>query len=117
MTASEAWPSGLGTAEAQAVKEVARSYFENNAPRMRYHWFRQCGLFTGPGVVEAGCKNGTCQRLKQSGMHWTTAGADAIAALRCQQASRPEDQIWRVPRTRHQPPEQPSPLNDLITYE
>jgi hypothetical protein len=34
------------------------------------------------------------QRLKLSGMRWTVAGADAIAALRCQQASRPEDQIW-----------------------
>jgi hypothetical protein len=27
-------------------------------------------------------------------MRWTVAGADAISALRCQQASRPEDQIW-----------------------
>ncbi len=32
---------------------TALGYFENNAPRMRYHWFRQCGLFTGSGVVEA----------------------------------------------------------------
>jgi hypothetical protein len=27
------------------------------------------------------------QRLKQSGMHWTVSGADAIIALRCTQAS------------------------------
>ncbi len=27
-------------------------YFLNNAPRMRYHWFRSRGLFTGSGVVE-----------------------------------------------------------------
>ena len=27
-------------------------YFENNAPRMRYRWFRQCGLFVGSGLVE-----------------------------------------------------------------
>jgi len=44
----------------------------------------------------ASCKSG--QRLKQSGMHWTVRGADAIATLRCQQASRPEDQIWRARR-------------------
>lgn len=74
--------------------DTALGYFENNAPRMRYHWFRQCGLFTGSGVVEASCKTIIGQRLKQSGMHWTIRGADAIAALRCQQASRPEDQIW-----------------------
>jgi hypothetical protein len=73
---------------------TALGYFENNAPRMRYHWFRQCGLFVGSGLVEAGCKSVIGQRLKQSGMHWTVNGADAIAALRCQQASRPEDQTW-----------------------
>jgi hypothetical protein len=69
--------------------EVERElgYFLNNAPRMRYHWFRQCGLFVGSGVVEAGCKAVIGQRLKQSGMHWTVAGADSIIALRCAQAS------------------------------
>jgi hypothetical protein len=77
--------------------DTALGYFENNAPRMRYHWFRQCGLFTGSGVVEAGCKTVIGQRLKLSGMHWTTAGADAITTLRCQQASRPEDKIWGTP--------------------
>jgi hypothetical protein len=77
--------------------DTALGYFENNAPRMRYHWFRQCGLFVGSGVVEAGCKTVIGQRLKLSGMHWTTAGADAITTLRCQQASRPEDRIWRAP--------------------
>ncbi len=73
---------------------TALGYFENNAPRMRYHWFRSRGLFVGSGVVESGCKAVIGQRLKLSGMHWTVAGADAIATLRCQQASRPEDQIW-----------------------
>jgi hypothetical protein len=60
---------------------------------MRCHWFRQCGLFAGSGVVEASCKTVIGQRLKQSGMHWTVNGADAIATLRCQHASRPQDQI------------------------
>jgi hypothetical protein len=27
-------------------------------------------------------------------MRWTIADADAIATLRCQQASRPDDRIW-----------------------
>jgi hypothetical protein len=67
--------------------DTALGYFENNAPRMRYHWFRQCGLFVGSGVVEASCKTVIGQRLKQSGMHWTTGGADAIIALRCREAS------------------------------
>jgi hypothetical protein len=62
-------------------------YFLNNAPRMRYHWFRSRGLFVGSGVVEAGCKAVIGQRLKQSGMHWTVNGADSIITLRCAQAS------------------------------
>jgi hypothetical protein len=74
--------------------DTALGYFQNNAPRMRYHWFRQCGLFVGSGLVEAGCKSVLGHRLKRAGMHWTVPGAEAIAALRCQQASRPEDRIW-----------------------
>jgi hypothetical protein len=81
---------------------TALGYFENNAPRMRYHWFRQCGLFVGSGVAESSCKTVTGQRLKQSGMHWTVSGADAITALRCQQASRPQDRIR--PPSRNQAP-------------
>jgi hypothetical protein len=80
-----------GAKKDEAEKELG--YFLSNAPRMRYHWFRRCGLFVGSGVVEASCKTVIGQRLKQSGMHWTVNGADAIAALRCQQASRTEDRI------------------------
>jgi len=87
----------------QGVKknEVDRElgYFLNNAPRMRYHWFRQCGLFTGSGVVEASCKTVIGQRLKQSGMHWTVAGADAITALRCREASSTWEAICNNPDT------------------
>jgi hypothetical protein len=73
--------------------DTALGYFENNAHRMRYKWFRSRGLFVGSGVVESGCKAVIGQRLKLSGMRWTVTGADAIATLRCQQASRPEDRI------------------------
>jgi hypothetical protein len=74
-----------GVKKAEVDKELG--YFLNNAPRMRYHWFRSRGLFVGSGVVEAGCKSVIGQRLKQSGMHWTVNGADAITTLRCAQAS------------------------------
>ena len=78
--------------------DTALGYFENNAPRMRYKWFRSRGLFVGSGVVESGCKAVIGQRLKLSGMHWTVAGASAITTLRCQQASQPEDPIWHPAR-------------------
>jgi hypothetical protein len=73
--------------------EKELGYFLNNAPRMRYHWFRSRGLFVGSGVVEAGCKAVIGQRLKQSGMHWTVTGADSIIALRCAEASSHQEAI------------------------
>jgi hypothetical protein len=79
--------------------DTALGYFENNAPRMRYHWFRQCGLFVGSGVVEASCKTIVGQRLKQAGMHWTVNGADAIIALRCREASSTREAICNTPHT------------------
>jgi hypothetical protein len=63
------------------------------AARMRNEWLRQCGLFAGSAVVEAGCEAVIGQRLKQARMHRTTDGADAIMTLRCHQASRHEDRI------------------------
>jgi hypothetical protein len=58
-------------------------YFSDNAHRMQYAKFRRQGMFVGSGVIEAGCKNVIGKRLKQSGMHWSVRGANAIIALRC----------------------------------
>jgi hypothetical protein len=58
-------------------------YFETNMARMRYPEFRHQGFFVGSGVIEAGCKSIVGVRLKQSGMFWTTRGANSIIALRC----------------------------------
>ena len=35
---------------------TALGYFENNAPRMRYHWFRSRGLFAGSVVAGSGAR-------------------------------------------------------------
>ena len=79
--------------------EGVLGHFPANAPRMRYRWFRSRGLFVGSGVVEASCKAVTGQRLKQSGMHWTVNGADAIIALRCREASSQWEAICNTPHT------------------
>ena len=86
-----------GVNKDETEKELG--YFLNNAPRMRYHWFRSRGLFVGSGVVEASCKTIVGQRLKQAGMHWTVAGADAIIALRCREASSTWEAICNTPHT------------------
>ena len=66
---------------------------------------------TRPGCATSGsgpaaCSSAPCRRVRLQGGHrpapqalregWTVAGADAITTLRCQQASRPEDRIWRA---------------------
>lgn len=82
--------------EANAQKQVDKEigYFQINAHRMRYADFRRQGLFVGSGVVEAGCRNVIGLRLKQSGMHWTVRGANAIIALRCAELSGRWEEFW-----------------------
>jgi hypothetical protein len=89
------YPIADGIKKDEVERELG--YFLNNAPRMRYHWFRDRGLFVGSGVVEAGCKTVIGQRLKQSGMHWTLDGADSIITLRCHQASSHPETVCRSP--------------------
>jgi hypothetical protein len=83
-------------ASAQDELRKATEYFKTNAERMRYDHFRQQGLFVGSGVVEAGGKTVIGRRLKQSGMHWTLRGANAILALRCWDLSGRWEQFWEA---------------------
>jgi hypothetical protein len=61
---------------------------------MQYKRYRECGLFVGSGVVEAGCRTVVGQRLKQSGMHWTVQAAHNIAGLRALMISGRWDDYW-----------------------
>ncbi len=70
-------------------------YFGTNTLRMCYKYFRARGFFVGSGVVEAGCKTVIGHRLKQSGMRWTVAGANAVIALRCRLLGNRWDDLWR----------------------
>ena len=60
-----------------------REYLITNKSRLNYPRFRKLGLCTSSGIVESGCKHVVGARVKQSGMHWTVRGANAIIALRC----------------------------------
>jgi hypothetical protein len=86
------WASKKAQNREAIRKEV--NYLEANKDRMRYADFRVNGFFVGSGVIEAGCKNIICQRMKRSGMEWTVQGANAIIALRtCYLSNRIED-FW-----------------------
>lgn len=69
-------------------------YIRRNRHRMRYLRFRQMGLCTSSGVVEAGCKVAIATRLKRAGMHWTVLGSNAIIALRCCILSGRFEDFW-----------------------
>lgn len=69
-------------------------YLHRNRERMNYPAFEAQGLCTSTGVVEAGCKVAIGTRLKRAGMHWTTAGANAIIALRCCRLSGRFQDFW-----------------------
>jgi hypothetical protein len=69
-------------------------YFEHNAPYMHYAEYRKKQFFVGSGVVEAGCRTVIGERLKQSGMHWSVRGANAIIALRCCIMSGRFEDFW-----------------------
>ncbi len=75
--------------------EKALHYFEHNVARMQYGSFRQRGFFIGSGVIEAGCKTVVGSRCKQSGMFWSSPGAEKIIALRCIHQSRRIASFWK----------------------
>ena len=77
-------------------------YILKNRRRMRYPKFRQQGLCTSSGVVEAGCKVVIGTRLKRAGMHWTVKGANAIIALRCSKLSGRFEDFWERHSERRQ---------------
>ena len=81
---------------AETCEEARKNatYFSTNRERMNYPKLRAMGLCVATGVVEGGCKHIVGARLKQGGMRWTVAGANAIIALRCAVESNRFDDFW-----------------------
>lgn len=101
----ELWEGGveavLGalTREGEAMASQIH-YFETNRERMRYAQFRSQGYPIGSGTVESACKRVIGARLKQAGMCWSKAGAQAVLSLRAELLSGRWNTIW--PATRPQ---------------
>ncbi len=69
-------------AGAQEVVGQTCQYYEQHRAHMAYAEFRAQGYQIGSGLAESACKRLVSQRAKGPGMHWTVAGAQAIATLR-----------------------------------
>jgi len=79
-------------------KSIAQelAYFRKQKKRMRYFELQSNGFMIGSGIVEAACKTLVTQRLKQSGMRWSTAGAQAILTPRGWDQSERFDEAWAL---------------------
>jgi hypothetical protein len=60
----------------------AANYFANNQDHMKYHEYLAQGFPIGSGVAEGACRHVVKDRMEQSGMRWTVAGAQAMLHTR-----------------------------------
>jgi hypothetical protein len=87
----------LATAHPQKkLVRRALTYFRTNRARMRYADLKAKGFPIGSGVVEAACKTLVTQRLKLSGMRWSTKGAQAVLTPRGWDQSERFDEAWAL---------------------
>ena len=71
----------LPNAKRQSLQSTI-TYFENNREHMRYDEYLRKGYPIGSGVAEGACRHLVKDRLEQTGMRWTVAGAQAMLHLR-----------------------------------
>ena len=71
-----------GSAELPGKVEALLSYLTRNQHRIDYQRYLKLGLMIGSGVVESSNRRIVTVRLKQSGMFWSTDGAQAVMGLR-----------------------------------
>lgn len=69
-------------------------YFAPRVNRMQYDQYRQKGYYIGSGAVESANRYAVQDRLKKSGMMWSTNGANGIAKLKTMYLSDRWDNIW-----------------------
>jgi hypothetical protein len=88
----------LSSSNAEVTKKIKDNitYFENNQCRMHYDEYKAKGYHIGSGTAESACKHVVGQRLKQSGMTWSLAGAEAILQLRILWKNNQWDRFWQT---------------------
>ncbi len=79
----------------QIMRQVER-YLRERLPQLAYADFLAAGYPIGSGVVESANKLVVEARLKGAGMHWTTANANALLALRGVLCSQRWDDSWQA---------------------
>lgn len=70
------------SASKRRTLQTVIGYFDNNRQHMRYDEYLAAGYPIGSGVAEGACRHLVKDRLEQTGMRWTVAGAQAMLHLR-----------------------------------
>jgi hypothetical protein len=81
-TLAREWQALPCRGETAVVRDAQVTYFTNQASRMAYDRYRAAGWDIGSGMVESACKCLIGAREKGSGMRWSEAGAQSVAAVR-----------------------------------
>ena len=84
-------------AQRQAVRRAV-GYYRRNRPYMHYGEYLARGWPIGTGVVEGACRPLVKDRMEQSGMYWTTDGAQAGLDLRTVRLNGHWDAYWQLHR-------------------
>jgi hypothetical protein len=80
--------------KAHEVVRKAIAHFKNNRRRMRYAQFIADGLPIGSGHIESAAKFLVTQRLKRSGMTWSSTGGQRILSIRARVKEQRWDSAW-----------------------
>jgi hypothetical protein len=79
-------------------REVVKSaieYLENNREHMRYDEYLAAGYPIGSGVAEGACRPLVKDRMEQTGMRWTVAGAQAMLHVRALYVNDPWARLYQ----------------------
>jgi len=76
----------------------AAGYYRRNQAYMRYDQYLAQGWPIGTGVVEGACRHVVKDRMEQSGMRWTEAGAQAVLDLRAIRINGQWEAYWAYHR-------------------
>lgn len=93
-------PTCTGT-QRQAVRRTV-GYSQRNRPYMHYDDYLARGLPIGTGVVEGACGHLVKDRMEQSGMRWTKAGAQGGLDLRAVRINGHWEAYWQFHRQQQQ---------------
>ena len=74
--------------------EKTITYFDNHRHMMAYHVYLKKGYPIATGVVEGTCSSLVKDRMEQSGMRWSIAGAQAVLAQRAVVKNHDWNEFW-----------------------